>query len=115
MMDQDFRKLLEQARDHVMTPKEMYEQRVSWIIGQTDVNREEAVEALAKQGMIDPEISTQKIKNLIENLDVIYRKLFEAQQFIYSEKPFDRGYFLIDSAIMKLMKCTLNLKDEIRN
>lgn len=51
--------LLEKARKHVMTAKESYEQRVSFIWGQmkpeSPVTREEIKQYLATVGIHDPE------------------------------------------------------------
>lgn len=50
--------LLENARRHKMSPKEAYEQRVSWIFGQfnpdTGVTKEQIRARLAEEGIVDP-------------------------------------------------------------
>lgn len=51
--------LLERARNHIMTPAEVYEQRVSWIIGMSDFDKElpsrEQIEAaLLQMGIVKP-------------------------------------------------------------
>lgn len=57
--------LLEKARTHVMTPKEIYEQKVSWLIGMTGKlsdpmpTREQVVKALEVMGIVDPEPTSQ--------------------------------------------------------
>lgn len=57
--------LLAKAKLRVMTPKEIYEQKVSWLIGMTGKladpprSREEVVKALADLGIVDPEPSAQ--------------------------------------------------------
>lgn len=55
----DFSKLLDAARLHTMTPKEVYEQRVSWIMGMVpfrrEITREEVVRHLEEMGVVDPE------------------------------------------------------------
>lgn len=54
--------LIEKARNHVMTPLEIYEQRVSWIYGQlgpeSEVTREEIEHNLASMGYARPEASS---------------------------------------------------------
>lgn len=53
--------LLAKAATHVMTPKEIYEQRVSWLRGMTGKlsdpmpTREQAVKALEVLGIVDPD------------------------------------------------------------
>lgn len=52
------------ARAHVMTPKERYEQAISWIRGMSGKlsdpmrSREDVVKALEKMGVVDPEPSS---------------------------------------------------------
>lgn len=50
--------LLENARKHKMSPKEVYEQRVSWIYGQlnpdTGLTKEQIKARLAEEGIVDP-------------------------------------------------------------
>lgn len=53
--------LLAKARLHKMTPKEIYEQKVSWLMGMSGKlsdpmpTREQVVKALAEMGIVDPE------------------------------------------------------------
>ena len=61
-MDEGLRKLLDDAKSHtMMSPKEIYEQRISWIIGQHDFDdpnpptRAQIVQILAEQGIVDPQ------------------------------------------------------------
>jgi hypothetical protein len=56
---------LEIARLHKMTPKEIYEQKISWIRGMSGKlldpmpTREEVVKRLAEFGIFDPEAQRQ--------------------------------------------------------
>jgi len=57
--DPKLNELVEKARHHKMTPKEIYEQKVSWIYGMQDLDKpgmsiEEIKAHLAKQGIVDP-------------------------------------------------------------
>lgn len=57
----DLAVMMEKARYHVMTPKEIYEQKISWIQGMTGrlndpmPSRELVVKALETMGIVDPE------------------------------------------------------------
>lgn len=57
----DLAAMLDKARLHVMTPKERYEQKVSWLQGMSGKladpmpSREQIVKALAEMGVMDPE------------------------------------------------------------
>ena len=59
--------LLAKAKLHVMTPKEIYEQKISWIRGMSGKlsepmpSREDVVKALAAMGVVDPEPSPDDI------------------------------------------------------
>ena len=58
-MDKELAEALERARTHVMTPKEAYEQKVSWIYGMQKLSTpgmtiEQIKEHLARQGVFDP-------------------------------------------------------------
>ncbi len=50
--------LLDKARAHTMTPKEIYEQRISWVMGMVpfdrEITREEVVKHLEALGIVDP-------------------------------------------------------------
>lgn len=60
----DIAALLAKARTHVMTPKEIYEQKVSWIFGMlpfdSKTTEAEVREHLAEMGVVDPEPSPDK-------------------------------------------------------
>ena len=62
-MTVDLTEALEKARLHVMTPKEIYEQKISWIRGMSGKlnepmpSRESVVKALEAMGVVDPEPS----------------------------------------------------------
>jgi hypothetical protein len=64
-MKVDINIALEIARQHKTTPKEMYEQRISWIRGMSGKlldpmpTREEVVKRLAEFGIFDPEAQRQ--------------------------------------------------------
>lgn len=59
----DLLEKIEKARHYVMTPKDVYEQRLSWIWGEINMNRsdddlvsKDQIKALlAKQGIVDPQ------------------------------------------------------------
>lgn len=59
--------LLEQARHHKMTPKEQYEQKVSWLMGMSGKladpmpSRVQIVNALAEMGVYDPDVLARPI------------------------------------------------------
>lgn len=61
MSDCALEHLLKKAREHQMTPKEKYEQRVSFVYGQLAFNpkrtitKEDVRRILAEQGVVDPE------------------------------------------------------------
>jgi hypothetical protein len=61
MMPQGLQELLEKAKLHVMTPKEKYEQRISWIQGMSGrlddpmPSRESIVKMLEENGIYDPD------------------------------------------------------------
>ena len=63
MMPPGLTEALERAKLHVMTPKEKYEQRISWIQGMSGKlsdpmpSRESVVKALEAMGIVDPEPS----------------------------------------------------------
>lgn len=63
-MTPELREMLDKARDHVMTPKETYEQKISWIQGLSGKlsdpmpTREAVVARLAAMGIVDPEPSS---------------------------------------------------------
>lgn len=64
----DLSELFAKARTHVMSPKELYEQKVSWLRGMTGKlsdpmpTREQAIKALAELGIVDPEPSSPDIR-----------------------------------------------------
>lgn len=57
-MDKQLRALLDAAKTHVMTPKEAYDQRVSWIWGnlpdESTITVEQIKEQLVRQGIVEP-------------------------------------------------------------
>jgi hypothetical protein len=65
-MKVDINIALEIARQHKTTPKEMYEQRISWIRGMSGKlldpmpTREEVVKRLAEFGIFDPDATVDK-------------------------------------------------------
>lgn len=63
-MKEELRQLLEKAAKHIMTPKEIYEQKVSWIYGQLidvqpEITKEEIKDQLKKLGVVDPDTIPQ--------------------------------------------------------
>jgi hypothetical protein len=66
MADRELWDMLESARHHVMTPKEIYDQKVSWITGMSGKladpmpTREQVVKALEVMGIVDPSLCIHK-------------------------------------------------------
>lgn len=59
-MSPEVKKLIDQAMSHQITPKEAYEQRVSFVYGNLNpksrITREKVKKVLAEQGYVDPDL-----------------------------------------------------------